>query len=331
LALHGRKGQTRPDQFADGLQGRRQIYYPSICDGQAGGTTLTSLALHTPQTLAEAAELLARYGGDARPIAGGTALVLLLRQGLIAPTALIRMDRIAGLDSITVQDGAVHLGPMVRLRQIAESDVVQQHCPVLAQTCGLVGNIRVRNAATVGGNVCEADYASDPPGVLVALDARVRTVSQHGEREIPVADFIIDFLETSLAPDELVAEVVIPALPSETQAVHYKYLTRSSEDRPCVGTTAVLRVDSTGAIAEARVAVGAVAGRPLRIPELEKQAVGQPPTASVFGELADAYAAAADPIADVRGSAQYRKRMIAVFVRRALQAAAEGRQGAWKC
>jgi carbon-monoxide dehydrogenase medium subunit len=209
--------------------------------------------------------------------------------------------------------------------------MVSERLPVLAETCHLVGNVRVRNAATVGGNVCEADYASDPPGLLTALDARVRVVGPKGTREVAVADLITDFYETALAPDEVVAEVLVPVPPSGTRAVYLKYITRSSEDRPCVGATGIVRVDEGDTLADVRAAVGGIAGRPLRLPDVERQARGAPANETTFREIGDAYAAAADPVDDVRGSAGYRKRMVAVFVRRALQEAADGGNGARKC
>src|SRR5919206_1629516 len=145
---------------------------------------VADFALHAPSSLEEAAAILARYEGEARPIAGGTALVLMIRQGLIAPPAVVRLDRVPGLDSITVEDGWLRLGPLATLRAVSESPLVRQHLPVLAGACALVGNVRVRNAATIGGNLCEADYASDPPGVLVALDARAVVHGPAGVRAV---------------------------------------------------------------------------------------------------------------------------------------------------
>jgi carbon-monoxide dehydrogenase medium subunit len=188
----------------------------------------------------------------------------------------------------------------------------------------------VRNVATVGGNVCEADYASDPPGVLAALDARARVVGQGRSREVPISDLITDFYETSLAPDEIVSDVLVPIPPPGTRTVYLKYVTRSSEDRPCVGVTAVLRLAEDGRIADLRIGVGAVAGRPVRLPEAEAPAIGESPSDELFAEIGQRYAQAVDPVSDVRGSAAYRKQMIAVFVRRALRAALEGESGARK-
>src|SRR4051794_31059028 len=174
------------------------------------GWPVASFALHAPSSVDEAVATLARYEGEARPIAGGTALVLMLRQGLIAPPAVVRLDRLPNLTGIAVEGDTLRLGALATLRAVGDSPVVRERLPLLAGACALVGNIRVRNAATIGGNLCEADYASDPPGVLVALDARVVVQGSGGRRELPVAELIADFYETSLAPDELVTEVRVP-------------------------------------------------------------------------------------------------------------------------
>lgn len=292
---------------------------------------MADFALHAPGSLDEATRMLAAYQGEARPIAGATALVLMIRQGVLRPRALVRLDRVPGLDQISAGDGTLRLGATATLRAVSESPAVQRALPVLAAACGLVGNVRVRNAATIGGNLCEADYASDPPGVLVALDARARLRGPRGTRELTVGELIKDFYETSLEPDEILSEVILPIPPAGTRAIYLKYLTRSSEDRPCVGATALLRMDDHGRIVDLRVAVGAVAGRPLRLTQVEAEALGQRPSDDLFHEVARRYAEASDPVADVRGSAAYRKRMVEVFVHRALRDALAGMAPARKC
>jgi carbon-monoxide dehydrogenase medium subunit len=291
---------------------------------------VAEFALHAPHSLAEASALLARYAGEARAIAGGTALVLMLRQGLVSPPALVRLDGIPDLAGIAIEDGTLQVGALTPLRAVAESALVREHLPALAGACALVGNVRVRNAATLGGNLCEADYASDPPGVLVAHDARVVIHGAAGARELPVAELIQDFYETALAPDELVAAVRVPLAPAARQGTYLKYVTRSAEDRPCVGVTALVARDGDERLNEVRVAVGAVAGRPLRLPAAEAMARGERPADDLFAAIGEAYAAAVEPVADARGSSAYRRKMVAVFVRRALRAAAAGDHGARK-
>jgi carbon-monoxide dehydrogenase medium subunit len=267
--------------------------------------------------------LLAGYGGDARIVAGGTALVLLMRQGLVQPTALLRLDTVSGLADVRDGPEDLRFGALVPLRMVAQSPLVRSKLPLLAGAAGLVGNVRVRNAATLGGNLCEADYASDLPAVLLALDARVRAQSPRGERELPVGELITDFFETTLAPDEVLSEVIVPCS-ATARGSYLKFVTRSSEDRPCVGAAALLAVSPDGRIETLRVAVGAVAGRPVRLAEVELGARDQAPTDELFRAIGGEYAGAVDPVSDARGSSPYRKQMIAVFVRRALAAARDG-------
>jgi carbon-monoxide dehydrogenase medium subunit len=291
---------------------------------------LAHLALHAPDTIEEASQLLGQYQGEARAVAGGTAVVLMLRQGLIRPPALVRLDRLQELKEIGVEDGALRIGALATLQDIGASQLVANRVPVLAATCQLVANIRVRNAATIGGNLAEADYASDPPGVLLALDGRVRAQRGSTTREIPVAELVTDFYDTSLAPDELITDVLVPLPPAGGRVVYLKFITRSAEDRPCLGATALLRFETDGRIAEARAAIGGIAGKPIRFPDIEAVGRGQQPSDELFAEIGRGYADRVDPVGDVRGSAEYRKDMTAVFVRRALQAAARGESGARK-
>lgn len=292
---------------------------------------IASLPIYAPTSLDEACDLLGRWGDEARPIAGGTALVLMLRQGLIRPQALVRLDGVPGLEGVSLEDGDLRIGATTTLRAASDSALLRAHAPVLASACALVGNVRVRNAATLGGNVCDADYASDPPGILVALDARARVRGPGSTRVVSVADLIRGFYELDLVSGELVTDILVPVPSPGTVAVYLKYLTRSSEDRPCVGATAVLRLGDDGRIADLRVAVGAVAETPVRYPEIEALAGGAQPSEDLFAEVGSRYARDTSPLGDVRGSGDYRKRMIAVFVRRALLRAWQGQSGAWKC
>lgn len=255
-----------------------------------------------PGTIDEALALRAERGEEATVLAGGTFLGILINQRLFAPSCLLGLGRIAGLDGIGVRSGELRLGAMTRHRAVERSPLVRRGWPALAYAFSVVASPRVRNQATVGGVLADADYASDPPAMLCALGARVVARSASGEREIPIEELITGYYETSLAPDELLTEVAVP--PADA-AVYRKFRSRSHEDRPCVSVAAVRRG------AELRVAVGAVAGRPQLFPEL--CARGDP------AEVGRAYAGAIEPISDVRGSARYRRRVIAVEVRRALE------------
>jgi aerobic carbon-monoxide dehydrogenase medium subunit len=273
-----------------------------------------AIALFQPRSLDEAIGVLQAHGDEARAIAGGTALTILLRQGLVRPEALVSLGGIPGLNGIERNDGELSLGALVTHRQVELSSVVQQAVPVLADTFGKVANVRVRHAATVGGVLAEADYASDPPAVLLALNAQVDVQGAHGQRTIPIDQFFQGFYETSLQPGEIVTRVRVPVLKPGARAVYEKYVTRSSEDRPCLGVVAIIDPDG-----ELRVAVGAVAETPQRFPDVEALARGHQLDDGVIRQIADGYAERIEPLSDMRGSAWYRTEMIRVWVRRAIQ------------
>lgn len=287
-----------------------------------------TLAFLHPRTIDEAIGHLVTHGDEAKVVAGSTALTLLLRQRLIAPSVLVDIGRLPGLDEIAVRDGKLVLGALVRHRDVELSPVVREQLPVLADTFGRVANVRVRNAATVGGVLAESDYASDPPAVLVALDAIVQIQGPNGARSVPAAEFFVAFYETVLEPAEIVTGVEIPLLPPGTGSVYEKYVTRSSEDRPCIGVAAVVRLDGAGTVEDLRVAVGAAAETPQRFPEVEAEAVGARFDTELASQVAERYAEGIDTLDDMRGSAWYRTEMVRVWVRRALERAAAGRVAA---
>jgi carbon-monoxide dehydrogenase medium subunit len=277
-----------------------------------------------PATFTEAAALLAARGGDAKIIAGGTAVVLMLGQKLIAPSTLISLGRVSGGDSIQGDGNGLHIGALTRLRAAERSAAVRAFCPALAKAFGVVGNVRIRNQATVGGNLAEADYASDPPAMLLALNARARTVSPAGEREIPLAEFFLGFYTTALAPDEIVTEVIVPPLAETARATYLKFASRSAEDRPCVGVAAAADFDEAGRCRDLRVAVGAAVETPQRLAKAEAMAMGNEFTDELIAAVANEYSRSLDALSDARGSAWYRREMIGVFVRRALTEVRDG-------
>lgn len=271
-----------------------------------------------PTSLQEALSLLEQYGYGAKVIAGGTAVVLMLQQGLIAPEVLISLEQVPELDYIRPMEDGLHLGPLVSLRDVERSPLVCERYPGLADACGVVGNVRVRNQATLGGNLAEADYASDPPAMLLALDASVTATGPAGTRTVPLSDFFLGFYTTALEPEELITDIYIPTRPRGSRMTYLKFRSRSSEDRPCVGVAAVAAFDD-GTCTDLRVAVGAACETPRRLPEIEALARGETLTDELISEIAEGYAAHIDPLEDLRGSAWYRTQMIRVHVRRALE------------
>ena len=281
---------------------------------------MPNIKLSQPTTLDEAVTLLAKEGDEIKIIAGGTALVIMLRNHLISPSVLLSLGRLPDLRYIRHEPGTgLRIGGLVTIRDAERAPLIREKQPTLASTFGKVGNIRVRNAATVGGNLSEADYASDPPCMLVALRAKANASSVRGEREIPLTEFFQGFYETALRPDEILTELIVPDPAPGSRSVYLKYVSRSSEDRPCVGMAAVLENQPDGTCKELRLVAGAVAETPQEFESAGVMARGRRLTGQLIEEIAESCSAGAEPLADLRGSAWYRKQIIRVMARRAMQ------------
>lgn len=272
-----------------------------------------------PTDFSEATSLLDQYAEEAKVIAGGTSVVMMLQQKLIAPSVLISLGRVSNFDFIRHEKDGLHIGALTKLRDLELSEVVKKFCPALAHTFSVVANIRVRNQATIGGNLSAADYAADPPAMLTALDARAQVQGPNERREIPLSEFFLGFYTTALEPNEILAEVIIPALPASARAAYHKYTSISAEGRPCVAVGAFADFDPDGKCLDLRIAVGAAVETPQRLMEAEAMAHGHALTDELIAAIAEQYAQALDPLTDVRGSAWYRREMIRVFVKRVLQ------------
>lgn len=276
-----------------------------------------------PSTLEEAVLARAENLHDSVIIAGGTAVVLMLQHGLIAPDVLISLEKIPAMNSIRIEDNRLRIGALARLCEIADSSLVRKHCPALAAACGAVGNVRVRNQATLGGNLAEADYASDPPAALMMLDALVEVQGIAGTRHITLSKLLLGFLTTALEPDELITDVIIP-IPSQRSRMAYgRYNNRSSEDRPCVGIAASVTFNDA-ICTELRLAVGAACEVPTRLPEVEALATGSPLTDASIDEIAEGYAARIETLDDLQASAWYRTQMVKVHIQRVLKGLRDG-------
>lgn len=280
-----------------------------------------------PRTVAEASAMLATHGEDARVMAGGTALVLAMRQRLLNPSHLVWLGGVPGLTGIEVDgSGTLRVGAMALHHDLQTHPAVRARFPVLASMSARVANAQIRNAATVGGNVCHGDPASDPPACLMALDARVSAVTKSAEREIRLEDFFTNYYENALRPDEVLTEVRVPPLADGAVAVYMRFTTTAAESRPLVAVGAVVRRDGQGTCRAARVVVGAVSATPTRLPTVEALITGRRLDADTLARAGELAAEAVKPLDDFRASAEYRAHVTGVVVRRALErAAAEAR------
>ena len=281
---------------------------------------MNSFDYHAPSSLAETFELLAKYAEDAHLMAGGTALVLLLQQGLVQPGHVIGLRDVAELRSGVrrLDGGGLQIGALTTHRQAERAAEVQAYCPALADTFARVATVRIRNQATVGGNLAHADPAQDPPPMLMALGGSARVASSSGSRSIPLDEFFVDYFETALQPGEVLLAVDLPPLPAGTRVTYKKFLPRTQDDYATVSVAAALRVGDGARCAEIRIALGAAATTPVRARKVEDALRGQQLTPDSIKEAAALVRDEVDPLDDLRGSAAYKREMARVWTQRAL-------------
>ena len=279
---------------------------------------MRDFVFHTPDTLAEALVLLETHGESARPMAGGTALVNFLKQGLLTTDHLVSLERVPGLSDIRLESDGIHIGALARHRDVEVSPIVHQHAPLLAEVYGRVATVRIRNMATVGGGLAHADPAQDPPLGLMVLDARVRLVSSNAERTLPVRELFTDYYETVIQPAELLTEVIVPLQSPAARAIYMKFLPRTEDDYATVAVAALAELEG-GACRRVRVALGAAGPTPIEATAAEQMLAGQQPGPDLIRRAADAVAEQVDPLSDFRGPADYKRDMAVVFTRRALE------------
>ena len=278
---------------------------------------------HEPREVAEALHLLVKHGEDAHLIAGGTATVLLLRQGLIRPGHVISLRAIGALSGIgRAHDGGLRIGATATHRQAERSADVRALSPALTNAFASVATVRIRNQATVGGSLAHADPAQDPPPMLAALGAAVTAVSPRGARSIAVEDLAVDHFTTTLAGDEIITEVIVPPLAPGTRATYVKFLPRTADDYATVSVAAAMRL-ADGAVADARIVLGAVGPTPIRARAAEAALAGAKPSRERLAQAAALVRDEVDPLDDLRGSAEYKREMARVWTERALLALVE--------
>ena len=276
---------------------------------------------HAPTSLDEALHLLSTHSDEAKIMAGGTSLTTLLKQSLIAPTHIISLHKLPNLNSIEFSEDTLHIGGLVTQRQIELSELVQKHSPILSDAYRRVATVRIRNVATVGGGIAQADPAMDPPPSLLILNASVTATSSRGSRTLPINEVYADYYETTLEPDEIITQIHIPAQPAGSNWTYIKYLPRTQDDYATVSVAAIGKIVD-GSVADIRVALGAVSSTAIRATAVEEALLGMKQssiTQEKLKEISQNVAGIVDPTDDPRGSAWYKKDMSVVFTRRALE------------
>ena len=269
-----------------------------------------------PATVHEASHMLADLGDDCRAIAGGTALMLGMRQRMLTPTHLVSLARLPQLRGIEFDaKTGLRIGALSRHADVAGAEIVRRHYPVLASMASRVANPQVRNQGTIGGNLCYADPSTDPPGCLMALDAKVVLGSSRGERVLTIEEFLVDYYVTALEPDEIVTEIRVPAPAAGTGGVYSRFLRTAAEHSPLASVALVARHEGR-LCREARIAVGASTPIPVRLRRAEALLEGRTVNENTVHEVADIVAADIEPVSDARGNADFRREMVRVVARR---------------
>lgn len=283
---------------------------------------MTPFEIARPGSLREAIGLLDPDDPSVRPIAGGTALMLMMKSGWFRPSRLVSLRSVESTFSRTeiTAGGELHIGALTPLSMVEGARAVRDRAPVIAQTLRTLSNVRVRNVATVGGHLAHADPHMDLPPVLIALGARVLVLGSSGDRTIPVEELYAGYYETVLQRNELIAELIVPPQ-NGRHAAYLKCTTRSADDWPALGVAASLDTDGA-VIREARLVVSAATDKPTRLTAAESllRDSGADDDA-VLRRAGEAAAEEADVIADGHGSAAYKRQLVRVYVERALRAA----------
>jgi carbon-monoxide dehydrogenase medium subunit len=277
-----------------------------------------------PTSLAEANEALLAHE-NARALGGGTAIQIFRQQRLLFPEVLVDLSAIPELQGIRRADGLLAIGAMATHREVEQSPLVRALAPLLSETYRQVANVRIRNTATVGGNLAHGDYRLDPPASLLVLGASVRLWSANGAREIPIGQFFLGLHETTLAPGDLLVEIRLPVAHPARSHRFEKFASLAANDWPCVSVAALLEWDGAGALAAARLGITAVSPTPLLVALDDVAGFDQPRLAD---RAVEAALAVVDPLPDLRGSAEYKRLACAAVVRDAITAAWRGQREA---
>ena len=283
------------------------------------------IKLFRPHSLEEALSQRAQYGKDALPLAGGQSLLVMLRNKLIDPQVLLDLEPLGELRGVQARANGVSIGAMTTFFDLLYSKDVQNAAPILAQAAAKVGSTAIRNLGTIGGNLCHNEPGADLPPALLALNASVELRSRKETRKVPLTEFFRGYFETAVEAEEILSRVEIPTLPEGARGAYIKHAI-TPEDLAIAGVAVVLVPDGKNPVSasELRIGLGGVAPVPLRALKAEAALSGTALTDEAIGAAAEIAASEAEPMSDPHASAEYRRKMIKVLMRRALAAAIEG-------
>jgi len=286
---------------------------------------ISPFVLHQPGSLAEALSVLAEHNGDTNVLAGGSELLLLLKMGLIRARHIVDIKKIPDLNRLEFdsQSKTLHIGPLVTHRTLEKSELIRLHFPVIAEMERALANVRIRNVGTLAGNLCFAEPHSDPAALLAVYDTVVILRNSDRERRVPIRDFFTGYYETVLRKNELMIDIQIPELDRNFRASYSRFC---PSERPIVTVALLTRWDDD-VCAEARLGLGCVGPMPIRVAEFEDRVCGK--CAEELSVKADEFAAIAarscDPLADLWGSSEYKRKVLKNLVRDDLQRQCQGK------
>jgi CO/xanthine dehydrogenase FAD-binding subunit len=273
---------------------------------------------HAPHSLDEALALLARYGGDAKPLAGGQSLVPLLNFRLVRPTYVVDLNDIPGLDGIRVDGDRLAIGAMTRQRAAEMSAVVRERCPLLAEAMPQIGHVQIRNRGTIGGSLSHADPAAELPMMAMFYGASLTVQGPEGRRAIAAKDFFVDALTNCLEPEDIVVEIEFPILQHDGWA--FEEVARRFGDFALASVAVSIRRGKSG-IEDARVAVMGVADTPLRLDNVEQQLCEIEVDGCMPDRFSEWVTSSVTPNSDLHASGEYRKHLLCELAKRAMRTA----------
>mgnify|MGYP005838492217 CR=1 FL=1 len=272
-----------------------------------------------PKTLDEVSQFLSAHR-EAKILAGGASLIVLLKNRLITPSHLVNLKTVLGLNNIEWDDReGLRIGSLNRHRDILDSALIKKHFPILSEAASKIATPPIRNMGTIGGNICHAEPSADFPPALMALDATLTLVSSKGERKVPIGLFFKDYYESVLIQDEVLVEIQIPPPPSKRLGGTYMKLDKITNSIAIVGVASVIGLDEQGVCTFAGLGLGGVASTPLKVEKVKEIFLGEKIKESHIEQAAKEAQAISNPITNVYATAEYRKEMVRVLTRRALQ------------
>jgi len=288
---------------------------------------ISELELHQATSYEDAAALLSRFSPDVRLLAGGTDVLIDLKNNGNSVSHLVSMERIESMHGITEEADGLRIGALTTISEIEESSSISGAYEIIRDAASQMATRQIRNTATIGGNIAGANPCADLPPVLIVLNATAAVFSRQGLREVPLQDLITGPRETVLAQDELLAAILVPRPAARFGAAYIRFGLRNGNSIAVASVAASLTLDDDGAVHEAQIALGAVAPRPIKVDAASLWLEGRKLNGDSLDEVARAAMDAAEPISDLRGSADYRREVVGVLTARALRAAEKRAKG----